>query len=132
MTEGERSTPTRVEGSVRILVVEDEAAIADLARRMLEMAGHVVLVASDGEAALEVLEGCEGKIDVVVSDMHMPRLDGEGLYLAALPRYPHLRFIFASGEANLPRSLADADVGILIKPYSSKGLKQAVAAALQS
>jgi PAS domain S-box-containing protein len=82
----------------RILVVEDEAPVAQVLAELLEMDGHHVDAAPDGETALERLG--EVDYDVVMSDLRMPGLGGPGLYRAVERSWPERcsRFVFMTGD----------------------------------
>lgn len=115
--------------SAVVLLVEDEEAVRRGGKRMLETRGYTVHEAGSGIEALEVMEELEGKVDIVVSDVVMPEMDGPSLLRELRKSYPDLKFIFVSGYAedafarNLP---ADAKFGFLPKPFSLKQLAIAV------
>lgn len=116
-------------GSAVVLLVEDEEAVRRGGKRMLEARGYEVHEAGTGVEALEVLTELEGKVDIVVSDVVMPEMDGPTLLTELRKDYPDMKFIFVSGYAedafakNLP---ADAKFGFLAKPFSLKQLATAV------
>ncbi|MDE1994863.1 MAG: response regulator, partial [Rhizobiaceae bacterium] len=111
--------------SAVVLLVEDEEAVRRGGKRMLETRGYTVYEAGSGVEALDIMEELEGKVDVVVSDVVMPEMDGPSLLRELRKTYPDLKFIFVSGYAedafarNLP---ADAQFGFLPKPFSLKQL----------
>ncbi|QQM28871.1 response regulator [Martelella lutilitoris] len=115
--------------SAVVLLVEDEDAVRRSGKRMLEMRGFTVHEADTGVHALKILEKLEGAVDIVVSDVVMPEMDGPTLLREARKEYPELKFIFVSGYAddafakNLPD---DAKFGFLPKPYNLKQLVAAV------
>lgn len=115
--------------SAVVLLVEDEDAVRRGGKRMLETRGYTVHEACSGVEALEIMEELEGKVDIVVSDVVMPEMDGPSLLKELRKNYPNLKFIFVSGYAedafarNLP---ADAKFGFLPKPFSLKQLAIAV------
>jgi PAS domain S-box-containing protein len=86
-------------GGRTILVVEDEEALRRAARRILERAGYRVLVAEDGAEALALLADRRGEVDLVFTDMIMPRLGGRGLYDRVQSEIGPVRFLVASGYA---------------------------------
>ncbi|MDD5140304.1 MAG: ATP-binding protein [Verrucomicrobiales bacterium] len=104
-----------------ILLVEDEAAVGDLARLILESAGYRVLLASDGHEALKLWGNHRHQIDLLLTDMVMPNgLTGHKLSLQLLKEQPDLPVIYASGYsiefAALDFSESDRTV-FLPKPY---------------
>lgn len=115
--------------SAVVLLVEDEEAVRRGGKRMLETRGYTVHEAGSGIEALEVMEELEGKVDIVVSDVVMPEMDGPSLLRELRKNYPDMKFIFVSGYAedafakNLPE---DAKFGFLPKPFSLKQLAVAV------
>lgn len=121
--------------SAVVLLVEDEEAVRRGGKRMLETRGYTVHEAGSGVEALDIMEELEGKVDIVVSDVVMPEMDGPTLLAELRKSYPDLKFIFVSGYAedafarNLP---ADAKFGFLPKPFSLKQLAVAVREMLDS
>jgi PAS domain S-box-containing protein len=84
-------------GSETILLVEDEEGIRRTSVRALEGSGYTVLVACDGEEALDVFRVHEAEIDLIISDLMMPRLGGRQLYEALRQQGKQVRFLFTSG-----------------------------------
>lgn len=80
-----------------ILVVEDEDSVRSLTARMLQSAGYEVLVAADASEALMTLWGTPIQIDLVVSDVRMPGMDGETLARLIAAHEPTCKFVFISG-----------------------------------
>jgi len=121
-------------GSATVLLVEDEDAVRMGGMRALTSRGYTVHEASSGVEALEVFDELEGKIDIVVSDVVMPEMDGPTLLGELRKRQPDIKFIFVSGYAedafakNLP---ADAQFGFLPKPFSLKQLATVVKEVLE-
>ncbi|OLP53910.1 hybrid sensor histidine kinase/response regulator [Rhizobium rhizosphaerae] len=115
--------------SAVVLLVEDEEAVRRGGKRMLETRGYTVYEAGSGVEALDVMDELNGAVDIVVSDVVMPEMDGPTLLTELRKKYPDLKFIFVSGYAedafarNLP---ADAKFGFLPKPFSLKQLAIAV------
>jgi two-component system cell cycle sensor histidine kinase/response regulator CckA len=116
-------------GSASILLVEDEEAVRAFAARALASRGYKVFEAGSGIEALEVMKEAGGKIDLVVSDVVMPELDGPSLLRELRKTRPDLKIIFISGYAedafkkNLPEG---EDFHFLPKPFSLKQLAIAV------
>ena len=117
----------------RVLVVDDEAEIADLMRAVLEGAGFDVATAESGAVALELL--AEARFDAIVSDVRMPDLDGAALWRAVRARHPHLaqRMLFVTGDTLSPQArqvLEESGCASLDKPFVNADLLTAVRAAL--
>ncbi len=83
-----------------MLLVEDEEVVRNFAARALKRQGYKVLEASTGVEALEVMEKHKGKIDIVVSDVVMPEMDGPTLLKELRKTNPDLKIIFVSGYPN--------------------------------
>jgi two-component system, cell cycle sensor histidine kinase and response regulator CckA len=81
-----------------VLVVEDAHEVRALTCAILETDGHHVLSAEDGPEALEKAAAFAGSIDVLVTDVVMPGLDGRQLALELLDRRPALRVVYVSGH----------------------------------
>jgi two-component system cell cycle sensor histidine kinase/response regulator CckA len=116
-------------GTASILLVEDEEAVRAFAARALASRGYKVHEAASGIEALEVMKEAGGKIDLVVSDVVMPELDGPSLLRELRKTRPDIKIIFISGYAedafkkNLPEG---EDFQFLPKPFSLKQLAIAV------
>jgi two-component system cell cycle sensor histidine kinase/response regulator CckA len=116
-------------GGETILVVEDEEPVRRLAALALANAGYRVIEASDGSAALKVFDEHRGHVDLVLTDVVMPHLNGRELALALQARVPALPVIYTSGYADdaiLRRGISRADVAFLPKPYTPAGLMRTV------
>ena len=120
-------------GTETVLVVEDEPALRRLISVSLEKRGYTVLAAEDGTEAIRILENNPGEIDLVVSDIMMPKLNGLELRKKATLLRPDMRFLFISGyaedtigrTAHLPQ-----DAGYLEKPFLPIELARKVRALL--
>ncbi|CDZ72652.1 Cell cycle control histidine kinase CckA [Neorhizobium galegae bv. orientalis] len=121
--------------SAVVLLVEDEEAVRRGGKRMLETRGYTVHEAGSGVEALDILAELEGKVDIVVSDVVMPEMDGPTLLTELRKTYPDMKFIFVSGYAEdaFARNLPDgAKFGFLPKPFSLKQLAVVVRETLDS
>ncbi|WP_298828731.1 PAS domain-containing sensor histidine kinase [uncultured Piscinibacter sp.] len=112
-------------GPARVLVVDDEAEIAELMRAMLESAGFEVATAESGAVALELLE--EARFDAIVCDLRMPDMDGTALWREVNERQPSLarRLLFVTGDMLSPGAeafLAESGCGSLDKPFGRADL----------
>ena len=107
-------------GTGRVLLVEDEEVVRNFAARALKRQGYKVLEASTGVEALEVMEKHKGKIDIVVSDVVMPEMDGPTLLKELRKTNPDLKIIFVSGYPNdaFKAALGDENFAFLPKPFS--------------
>ncbi len=116
-------------GHGTILLVEDEEAVRAFGARALAARGYTVLEAGSGLEALEVVEENEGRIDLVVSDVVMPEMDGPTMFGELRKRGIKAKVIFVSGYAEdaFQRNLPEGeDFGFLPKPFSLKQLIEAV------
>jgi two-component system cell cycle sensor histidine kinase/response regulator CckA len=114
-------------------LVEDEDLMRELAMRMVATSGYAVVGASNGREALRLLAQEGEKFDLVITDINMPLLDGEGLYHESVERYPDLPFVFMSGSCAVPTSIykkLKERTLTLPKPYSVAQLREAIQRAL--
>jgi two-component system, cell cycle sensor histidine kinase and response regulator CckA len=108
-----------------VLLVEDEDAVRLFGARALRNKGYKVLEARSGEAALEIIGNCGEPIDLLITDVVMPRMDGPTLIKEVRARQPNMKVIFISGyaEDNFRRRLDEnAEIHFLPKPFSLKQL----------
>jgi two-component system, NtrC family, response regulator AtoC len=105
-----------------ILVVDDDPAIRDALALLLEDAGYVVLAAPDGLTALEVI--APEPLDLVITDLHMPGLDGTELIARLQRGYPNLPIIVISAGI---RVAPPAGVPFIAKPFDAEQLLVTVA-----
>jgi two-component system cell cycle sensor histidine kinase/response regulator CckA len=116
-------------GQGTILLVEDEEGLRSLNARGLRSRGYSVIEASNGIEALEALEEKNGAVDLVVSDVVMPEMDGPTLLRAMRKQNPDLKIIFVSGYAEdaFAKSLGeDEKFDFLPKPFTLSQLVAAV------
>ncbi len=124
-----RAAGADLTGQGTILLVEDEEGLRTLNARGLISRGYTVLEAGNGVEAMEVLEKRGGDVDLVVSDVVMPEMDGPTLLKEMRKRNPELRIIFVSGYAedafqkHLPEH---GQFAFLPKPFTLKQLVAAV------
>ncbi len=135
VTKREPSVP--LSGNATIVFVEDEDAVRAVGSRTLQQRGYTVHEAENGVVALELLEEYGDEVDLVVSDVVMPEMDGPTLLQEVRKSGNKVHFIFASGYAeeafdkNLPES-ARGTFGFIPKPYSLKDLATVVKEVLDS
>ena len=112
-----------------VLLVEDEAALLEITREMLEAFNYRVLTAGDGAEALALYEQRAGEIDVVVTDMMMPVMDGAVLVQELRRIQPQVKVVCVSGLGSRARSSEVAQLNphaFLTKPYSTDKLLAAL------
>lgn len=127
----EHAAPTT--GSETVLVVEDSEMLRPLVGTMLGSAGYTVLLAADGVEALEIADAHAGPIDLVLTDVVMPRMSGGELAAELERRRPGIRILFTSGypaDTVVRHGIAEARVAFVQKPYVASELLRQVRAAL--
>ncbi|MGE0025224.1 MAG: response regulator [Hyphomicrobium sp.] len=116
-----------------ILLADDDQATRDLVKRALEADGHTVDITQDGTEALEALGSVSRSFDLLVSDVHMPGLDGIALARSAIATRPSVKLLLMSGfpeELERARGLGTANLGVLLKPFTLEQMRAAVRALL--
>jgi two-component system cell cycle sensor histidine kinase/response regulator CckA len=120
-----RRATTDLTGHGTILLVEDEEGLRALNARGLISRGYTVVEAGNGVEAIDMLERHGADIDLVVSDVMMPEMDGPTLFKELCKRHPDIKIIFVSGYAEdaFQKSLPDPDkYDFLPKPFTLKQL----------
>ena len=119
------SLPLPPRGSETILFVEDDDAVRALGHRILERHGYTVLPARDGKDALEKARRFAGDIDLLLTDVVMPRVGGRKLVDAIAAQRPGIRVIYLSGHTAGEidkRGELDPGVAFLQKPFTAQTL----------
>ncbi|HVP67743.1 MAG TPA: PAS domain S-box protein [Anaeromyxobacteraceae bacterium] len=120
-----------VEARRRILVVDDERVVRDVLRRLLERAGHHVLVADGAEEGLEIYRQSWHHLDLVIMDVMMPDMDGREALARMREVNPNVRAVLSSGySVDAEGALATDGVRLLQKPYALEDVSRAIAEAL--
>jgi CheY-like chemotaxis protein len=113
-----------------ILLVEDEPAIRLLIRRVLENQGYQMLEACNGQEALGLAADYSGPIDLLLTDVVMPRMDGFTLGEQLVASHPETRVLFLSGQADqsvaVRGGLKEAGEAFLLKPFTHAILLQSI------
>jgi PAS domain S-box-containing protein len=121
-----RATPlSDAESTGTILLVEDEDGVRELTARTLNLQGYRVLVAGNGQEALQVSQGFEGPIHLLLTDVVMPVMDGRSLVKQLQPQRPDMRVLYMSGYADRPlvkQFMADPKIAFLAKPFTMESL----------
>jgi CheY-like chemotaxis protein len=120
-------------GTERILVIEDDPALRAAAARLLTKVGYRVLTAADGAEGLSLFRSRAAEVDLVLTDVVMPRLGGLELYEALRRERPDIRVLFTSGYP--PHQFRDrfgrgAAVGFVTKPWTAGELLRQLRALL--
>ena len=109
-----------------ILIAEDVAPLRQFLSRAVEEQGYTVLRACDGEDALSQARCHESAIQVLVTDIEMPNLDGVELAAAIRKLHPSVGVVFMSGAARRDLPPTSGNTGFLGKPFTAKALFEAV------
>jgi CheY-like chemotaxis protein len=118
--------PRANHGKETILLVEDETHLRHLIRQYLETQGYRILEAEDGAAALQIVAGHQGAIDLLLTDVVMPGMNGRELAAEVANLLPNLRVLYMSGyteNAVGQDGMLDAGINLLQKPFSLPALK---------
>ena len=112
-----------------ILIVDDSFSIREIVRLTLEREGYEVFVGVDGVDALNYLDG--RRLDLIITDLHMPNLDGFGLVREIRRRagYKHVPVLFLTTETNNDLKMKAREEGVtgwLLKPFDMDRLKKTV------
>jgi PAS domain S-box-containing protein len=127
--------PRADRGQETILLVEDEINLRRLARQYLETQGYKILEAEDGAAALQIVAGHQGAIDLLLTDVIMPGMNGRELAAQIAKLLPDVRVLYMSGyteNAVGQDGTLDAGINLLQKPFSLPALKDRVREVLDS
>ncbi len=137
LTEAETHTtvtdtaPNIPQGSAHVLVVDDEPELLELTKILLEQLGYRVTACGTGEAALQAL--ANQNIDLLVTDIIMPKMDGVELAARACAHQPGLGLLYVSGFAQpMSPNTARVQGELLEKPFTSAALAEAVKRALKA
>jgi two-component system cell cycle sensor histidine kinase/response regulator CckA len=122
----EKAKKDELWGSGTVLLVEDEPMVRSVAERALTRHGYTVITADNGEDALEIIAKNE-PIDLLISDVVMPGMDGPTMVREARQSRPDLKILFMSGyaEEQLRKSIDIENVAFLAKPFSVTDLAEA-------
>ena len=127
-----RATPANGRPAIgveTVLLVEDDAALRTLGRRVLESRGFTVLVAASGDEALSLANTHTGDINLVATDMVMPGMSGRSVVQYVVELHPRAKILFMSGYTNddvLSRGVVQPAAAFLQKPFTPEQLAYAV------
>lgn len=100
--------------------------VRNVVRHMMEAEGHEVFAAADGMEALEISRQYSGNIDLLITDISMPRVDGIALIRQILQERPNLRILVMTGKPSPEVALSDADFRLIRKPFLPAAFRQTV------
>jgi DNA-binding response OmpR family regulator len=115
-----------------ILVADDEVMVRNLVTILLQQQGYIVLTASDGQEGLELSRKYPGTIDLVITDVDMPRLNGTDLCTHLLEERPGIKVIVMSGTDMGEIVNSNIHLPFLPKPFDGAALLERVADALNA
>ena len=125
----EQHLVTELGGSETVLIVEDDDSLRKLARIVLKQRGYKVLEAENGEDALKVSEAHDGLIDLLITDVVMPKMSGKETVERLQPLYPQMKVIYMSGytdDAIVHHGVLASGLNFLEKPFTLEGLARKV------
>lgn len=113
----------------RVLIVDDSESIREVVSFTLENAGHEVVKGVDGADALQYLDG--SKFDLIITDLHMPNLDGIGFIrkVRSMPEYQYVPILFLTTESQTTKKMEAKEAGAtgwIIKPFVPEKLLAAI------
>jgi DNA-binding NtrC family response regulator len=120
---------TIAKGTETVLVVEDEASILTLVTAVLERCGYRVLAAGLPSEALQVVARYKTRIDLLITDVVLPEMNGKALKERVAELHPHIGVLFMSGYATsaiIHRGILEKDVHFIQKPFSVNSLANKV------
>jgi len=115
--------------SLTILLVEDEESLRQLTELILRRAGFQVLTAADGPPAIQILQKAQSRIDLVITDISLPRMNGHELAARLRDLDANVKILFASGSFGEPATMSLGGiegVNFLQKPFTPTELLAAV------
>lgn len=113
-----------------ILLAEDDVGVQFLVWKLLRADGFSVLTAGDGMAALEVSRHHSGAIDLLLSDVGMPRMDGLELCKKIVSERPGIKVLMMSGEPSSQERVSINGLPFLHKPFTLTALRESIEALL--
>ncbi len=112
-------------GTETVMVVEDEAAVRSLTEKVLGRLGYAVLSAGDGRDCLALLEGYQGALDLVLTDVVLPGMNGKALFQEIHSRFPNTKVLYMSGytdEVITHHGVLEEGIALIQKPFSVRQL----------
>ncbi len=125
----EQHPVTELGGSETVLIVEDDDSLRKLAQKALQQHGYRVLAAENGEDALRISKKHEGPIDLMITDVVMPKMSGRETAERLQPLYPQMKVIYMSGytdNAIMHHGVLAPGLNFFEKPFAPEGLARKV------
>ncbi len=122
-------TDVELDGSGTILLVEDDEAVRHLARAILKRNGYTLFVAEGGVEALDLMASYNGPLDLVLTDVAMPDMNGSDLFKRVAENFPGIKVLFMSGYTDnviAHRGILDEGIQFISKPFTVQGLTNKV------
>ena len=127
--ETEKQTEKRTGGAERILVAEDNLQALELVNTVLSGEGYDVIPAENGEAALQKIKQLDKPVDIILTDVVMPGMNGRELYTKISEIYPDIKVVFTSGYSDdvvSHHGVLNENVHFIHKPFSIDDLKNKI------
>jgi PAS domain S-box-containing protein len=120
---GAGATGILARGTETILLVEDEESLKILTRTILEENGYTVLAAGEGSEAIEIARQTTGAIDILLTDMVMPGMNGRQVAEILLPMRPQMKIVYMSGYTGFhDRGFLESGASLVPKPFTRDAL----------
>ncbi|MBW2740590.1 MAG: response regulator [Deltaproteobacteria bacterium] len=133
--EKEQTPVDDLSGFETVLIVEDDDSLRNFAQKILHIYGYRTLNAENGEDALRVCKEHDGQIDLMITDVVMPKMGGKELAERLRPLYPQMKVIYMSGytdNAIVHHGVLEPGLNFLEKPFTLESLARKVRKALRS
>jgi signal transduction histidine kinase/CheY-like chemotaxis protein len=127
--EEERRSESVTTGNETILLVEDQELVRDLTTQLLKSCGYRVIQACDGEEALDICEKASQNIDLLITDIVMPKISGRQLVALIGPKLPGMKILYMSGytdDAIVQKGIIEPDSNFIAKPFTLTDLAHKV------
>jgi len=125
----EKKSVVKLNGSETVLIVEDDGLLRNLTQNTLQSYGYRILDAKNGEDAIRVCKEYDGRIDLMITDVVMPKIGGREAAKRLLPLYPQMKVIYMSGytdDAIVHHGVLEPGLNFLEKPFTLEGLARKV------
>ncbi len=127
--EKEQTPVIKFDGSETVLIVEDDDSLRKLSQKSLQPHGYRILVAENGEDALRISKEHDGPIDLLITDVVMPKMNGKEIAERLQPLYPRMKIIYMSGytdDSIVHHGVLAPGLNFIEKPFSPEGLARKV------